>query len=282
MQSMARNLLAEQLSTKRYTLSDGTTIPLVGLGTYRLTGVECEKIVRLALDIGYRHIDTALVYDNQPHVARALIGHPRGELYLTSKLWIGDHTTKRVPLATEQILRELQTDYLDLLLIHWPDRAVPFEETLRAMDKLRQEGKVISLGVSNFTIRHLKTALKAGVVLVTNQVEFHPFLYQLELQRFCAEHGLVITAHTPLGRGNVSQNKELAQIGAKYGKSAVQVGLRWLLQRGCIVIPKSATPERLRTNAELFDFELAPDDLQAVDGLHADRRLVKPEVADFD
>lgn len=254
---------------------------MVGLGTYKLTGSTCERFVQAALEIGYRHIDTAQIYDNQREIGRAIKGYDRSELYLTSKIWPGDQSKSRVPVALDQILEELQTDYLDLLLLHWPDRTIPFSESLQAMAKLQSAGKIRSLGVSNFTVRHLTEALQAGVPLVTNQIEFHPFLYQRELQDFCARAGLVITAHTPLARGEVVRNALLASIGKKYGKSAVQVALRWLIQRGCVLIPKTATIDRLHANADLFDFELLPDDLALIDGLNANRRTVNPSVADF-
>lgn len=279
---MADPALAHALATQRVALSDGTEIPVMGLGTYRLTGSDCERIVRFALETGYRHIDTALIYENQREIARALFGYSRADLYLTSKLWPGDLTKERVPKACDQILRELKTDYVDLLLIHWPERGVALQETIEAMQKLKEAGKVRSIGVSNFTIRHLKEILPSPVPLVTNQVEFHVYLYQHELQEFCAQQKMVITAYAPLARGELARDEQLKAIGAKHGKSAIQVGLRWLIQKGCVVIPKSATPERILENADIFNFQLSDEELHTIDALNQNRRLIVPEVADFD
>jgi diketogulonate reductase-like aldo/keto reductase len=279
---MSDGELAKALANECFELSDGTRIPMLGLGTYRLIGPVGERVVRQALEIGYRHIDTAMYYGNQAEIGWAIRGYPREELYLVSKLWPGDQTKERVPLACRQILRELKTDYIDLLLIHWPDRSVPFEETLEAMDQLRQAGKVRSIGVSNFTIRHIKDLLPVGIQLVTNQVELHPYLNQRELQTFCAEHGIRLTGFSPLARGEIFADEQLQSIGDKYGKTPGQIVLRWAIQNGVIVIPKTTNPARLVENATIFDFTLSTEDLAAVDAFNEDRRLANPDVANFD
>ena len=159
------------------TFADGTKIPVLGLGTFEQTGPHCTDVVRWALEEGYRHIDTAETYGNQPQVGAAIEGFPREQLYLTSKLWRGTYTRDAVEPAVERMLRELGTDYLDLLLIHWPDKEVPIAESLEAMQRVKEKGMVRSLGVSNFTIRHIQDCLDTGIQIVTNQVEFHPYFY---------------------------------------------------------------------------------------------------------
>ncbi len=268
------------LATNLLVLRSGASMPTLGVGSGKLTGRECESALRAALEIGYRHIDTAQAYDNQPEIGRALTGYDRSKLFITSKLWFGDYTEKKVPAAFDRILRELKCDYLDLLLIHWPDRSVPFAETLGAMQQLVEDGKLRSIGVSNFTIAHLEEALESAEIAV-NQVEFHPFLNQSELLNFCTQHQIILTAYCPLGRGLVASNEELQKIGGAHSKTAAQVALRWLIQKGMAAIPKSSSPARLKENAAIFDFTLSPKEMQRIDALNEDRRLINPEWGDF-
>ncbi len=267
---------------KAVLLSDGTGVPALGFGTYKLTGKLCTQMVAAALEMGYRHIDTAQIYENQKAIAPALAPYSREQLYLTSKLWLGDHTRARVPRACDQILKELKTDYLDLLLIHWPDRAVPFAETLQAMAELKEAGKIRSIGVSNFTIHHLEDALAVGVPIATNQVECHPYFYQTKLFDFCKQSGIAITAWAPLLRGKVTRDPLLNEIGKRHHKTPCQVTLRWLVQKGHIAIPKTTHIERAEENFAIFDFELSRDEIAQVDSLNTDERQFYPTVNDFD
>jgi len=262
-------------------LSDGYQIPMVGFGTYRLTGPTCSRMVKEALKIGYCHIDTAFVYENQTDIAPSLSGYPREELYIVSKLWLGDHTKEQVPKGARRILDELQLDYLNLLLIHWPDRTVPIGETLEAMAKLVDQGLVRSLGVSNFTVGHLRDALETGVTFVVNQVEAHPYFYQRELFEFCKENGIAVTAYAPLAKGRAAKDPRLGEIGRQYKKSASQVALCWLLQKGLIVIPKCSSPERARENFGCFDFTLSDEDMGRIDQLNEKERMVVPTFSNF-
>ncbi|MGE3954517.1 MAG: aldo/keto reductase [Parachlamydiales bacterium] len=265
-----------------FTLSDGHTIPALGFGTYQLTGKGCTQIVEAALEIGYRHIDTADYYENHRAIAPALKPYPREALYLVSKIWPGDHTRKRVPIVCNRSLKELETDYLDLFLIHWPDRSVPFAETLEAMAALQEAGKIRSIGVSNFTIRHLTAALQAGVPIVVNQIECHPYFYQRELVDFCQERGIRITAWAPLLRGEVISEPLFIEIGERYGKTPAQVTLRWLTQKGHIAIPKTSHRKRALENFSIFDFKLSGDEIKKIEGLNTGVRQFNPSFADFD
>jgi diketogulonate reductase-like aldo/keto reductase len=200
---------------------------------------------------------------------------------LTTKL-LGAFREAEIIATCEEILRELGVDYLDLFLVHWPIRQVPFSETLGAFLKLQKAGKTRSIGVSNFTIRHLKDTFDCGVVPVTNQIEFHPYLNQQELLSFCQLHRIVVTAYSPLAQGKVVLDPILQTIGNNYHKSAVQVTLRWLLQKGVVAIPRSANKEQLLENGDVFDFTLSEEEMKKIDCLDKRERLVSGLYADFD
>ncbi len=270
------------LADERITLADGMTIPVLALGTFEQKGQKCTDVVRWALEVGYRAIDTAEAYYNQPLIAPALKEVKREELFVTSKLWRGTYTRDAVEPAVDKILSELDVDYLDLLLIHWPDKAIPIGETLEAMEKVREKGKVRSLGVSNFTIRHVQDALDIGIQIVTNQVEFHPYLYQTQLKTFCEENGIKIMAYSPLARGEVIRDPHLQKLGNSHRKTAAQVSLRWAIQHGCIVLVKASSRERLEENANVFDFELSAEEVASIDALHRDHRTILPDFHEFD
>lgn len=262
-------------------LNGGHRIPILGLGTWKLTGESCARIVERALAIGYRHIDTAEVYLNHTDIAPTLRAIPREQLYITSKV-PGDCRASDIATTCDEILKELEIEYLDMLLMHWPVRAIPFEETLPEFAKLKAAGKVRSIGVSNFTIRHLKDALACGVSIATNQVEFHPYLYQKELLDFCRQNHIVVTAYSPLARGLLADDLLLNEIGRHHRKTASQVALRWLIQKGMVVIPKTTHEERLVENADVFDFQLSEEEMARIDGLHKHKRLVAGGWTDFD
>lgn len=257
------------------------SIPALGFGTWQLTGRVCGDRVRDALAAGYRHIDTARMYENEHEVGRGLreSGVDRGEVFLTTKLWIDDLARDRVLSSTEESLARLGTDFLDLLLIHWPSEAVPLAETLGAMRGLQEDGRVRHLGVSNFPPSWLERAL-GEAPLVCDQVEYHPLLGQERLLGAVRRHGLALVAYSPLAHGAAVREKALAHIGERHGKSPAQVALRWLVQQeGVAAIPKAASPRHLRENLEIFDFALEPAEMERIGGLARGERVVDPEVA---
>lgn len=259
---------------------DGIRIPTLGYGTWELRGEECFRGVRSALDIGYRHIDTAQAYGNEAEVGRAMAesGVPREDIFLTTKIWPDRLEPAELRRAAEESLRRLRTDYVDLLLIHWPNPDVPLAGTLGEMDRLRGEGRARSLGVSNFTFALLDEAAATGVRIVNNQVEYHPFLSQRRLLDRLRREDMFLTAYAPLARGEVPRNAVLARIGERYGKSASQVGLRWLVQQDRVAaIPKAGNEKHARANFEIFDFELTPEEMAEIHALRSNMRLVSPD-----
>jgi 2,5-diketo-D-gluconate reductase B len=249
-------------------LKDGNKIPVLGLGTWQLTGKRCIDIVEKALELGYRHIDTAEIYENQSEIGKAIKYFNRSEIFLTSKVWTNHLHYDDVMEACDRTLKELNTDYLDLYLIHWPSMSVPFEETFKALEELVADGKVKSVGVSNFTINHLKEALEVAKNPITvDQVEFHPYLYQKGLLEFCNKNGLVLTAYSPLGRGSIPRDETIRKIADKYNKTPAQVCLRWCLQKGVVVIPKSGSEEHLKENLDIFDWNISKEDMKRIDSL---------------
>ncbi len=264
-----------------FRLSDGA-IPGLGLGTWQLTGQTCVAAVQRALALGYTQIDTAIFYGNHAEIAEAIRDVDRAKLFLTSKVPPGRLRHDDVIAACEETLRELGTNYLDLWLIHWPNKGIPMEETFRALKELKDAGKVKAVGVSNFTVRHLKEALQVSKVpIAVNQVEFHPGLYQKKLLEFCEEHGIIVTAYSPLGRGGLVGDETLAAIGKAHGKTAGQVALRWLHQHGIVVIPKASSEAHLRENRGIFDFSLTDEEMARIDALDGGR-IVRPPFAEFD
>ncbi|AJF62018.1 TPA: aldo/keto reductase [Candidatus Woesearchaeota archaeon] len=264
-------------------LKSGVKIPQIGLGTWQLAGQTCGNAVKSALKLGYRHIDTAEIYGNQREIGKAIKGFPRKELFITSKVWHGNLRYNDVLKAYENTISELQTDYLDLYLIHWPNRRIPISETFRALKKLYDEKKVRAVGISNFTIAHIEEALKhAEIPLVVNQVEFHPFLYQKELLDYCTKKGIKVTAYSPIARGAVFRNDTIIRIAEKYKKTAAQVSLRWLLEQDMVVIPKASTEQHLKENMDVFDFKLNDEDRKKL-GNFDQKRFVDPiSISEFD
>ena len=249
----------------RAKLNNGTKIPMLGLGTWELTG-NTEEAVLNALKLGYRHVDTAMVYGNEKEIGRAIrkSGIPRKELFITTKLWNNDHSNPA--MAFNDSLRRLGLDYVDLYLIHWP---VPQRNrSWKELDKFQKDGRAKAIGVSNFTIRHLKQLLEeSNVVPAVNQVEFSTFLYQKELLEFCKSNGIQLEAYSPLARANKFDNTALIRIARNHGKSPAQVMIRWVLQHGVVAIPKSGNKQRQRQNADVFGFELSAGDMKALDAL---------------
>jgi 2,5-diketo-D-gluconate reductase B len=256
----------------------GTKMPALGLGTWQLTSADCERAVRLALDIGYRHIDTAEMYGNEAEIGRALTasGVDRKSVFLTTKIWTNHLHAKDVGPTVEGSLRKLKTDYVDLLLIHWPNESVPVAETLGAMIKLKAAGKAKTIGVSNFSVRQMNEAIeKVKAPIACNQIEYHLLLNQRPVLDYAHRHRVAITAYCPLARGRLVNNTTLARIGTKHGKSAAQVALRWLIQQtGVAAIPKASGEKNLRANFDIFDFALDPQELATLDRMQGSTRIV--------
>ena len=239
-------------------LKHGNKIPVLGLGVWQLHGAEASKAVKAALDAGYRLIDTASMYGNEKQVGEAIrkSGVARDEVFVTTKVWNDEQGYGATLGACEASLRHLGMEYVDLYLIHWP---VPGKrlETWRAMQRLQKGGKIRAAGVSNFMVQP-----------AVNQIELHPFLHPVDVTDYCREHDIVVEAYSPLARGRKLKDATVAGIAAKHRKTPAQILIRWGLQHGFVEIPKSAQPERIRENADVFDFALKPADMKALDALN--------------
>lgn len=256
-------------------LNNGVEIPHLGLGTWQLKGQTCVDAVKIALEIGYTHIDTAQVYGNHKQIAEGIKGHDRKKLFITSKVPPQNLGYANVIKTVNKILDDLNTDYLDLCLIHWPNPFLSLKKTLPAFEKLYNEKKIMAFGISNFNTKKTKEALELSKIpIVTNQVEFHPLLHQKKLLEFCAENNIVITAYSPIARGHVFKNKTLLKIAKKYNKNPAQISIRWLLDKGIVVIPKASSREHLLENMGVFDFKLKKEDSKEIDNLKEQKRLV--------
>ena len=243
-------------------------VPALGFGTWPMKGETCRTAVRTALEHGYRHIDTAQMYENEAAVGQAIAESevPREEVFLVTKLLSGNLARDDVLSTARASLDRLDTGYIDLLLIHSPSRSVPIEESIGAMNQLQAEGVVEHIGVSNFSVEQLEAAMDASETpILTNQVEYHPFTSKGDLLEFCIDHGIMLTAYTPVARGRVVGNETLEEIGERYGKTAAQVALRWLVQQELVsAIPKASTPEHIRENIDVFDFELTAEEMERI------------------
>lgn len=248
-------------------LNDGRSIPQLGFGVWRVPNEEASSIVQEAIKTGYRLIDTAAIYQNEEGVGLAIeaASVPRSELFVTTKLWNSEQGHDSTLRAFDESLRKLRLDFVDLYLIHWPmPKSDLYLDTWRALIKLRQDGRVKSIGVSNFTIPTLRRIIdETGVVPVLNQVELHPRFQQRALRDFHAAHAIATESWSPLGRGAIN-NEVIRSIASKHGMTPAQVILRWHLQNGLVVIPKSATPSRIRENFDVFRFSLDNDDMTAL------------------
>ena len=263
----------------------GVQVPALGYGTWQVTGQDATDGVRDALEIGYRQIDTARAYENEREVGRGIAesGVAREEIFLTTKVPQEEATAAEVERDAEQSLERLGVDYLDLLLLHWPNPDVPLEETLNALNKVREDGRTKQIGVSNFPPGLLKQALDIAPVFC-NQVEYHPFLDQDRLLELARASDVLITAYSPLAHGKVPGDEALTRIGSKHGKSAGQVALRWLLdQPGVSPIPKASSHDRRAENFDVFDFTLTDEDREAIASLPKDVRTADgPWAPDWD
>ena len=258
------------------TLNNGVEIPQLGFGVFQIPEDETTAAVSAALETGYRHIDTAAIYGNEAGVGRALAdsGLSRDELFITTKVWNSDQGYDATLRAFDTSLAALGLDRLDLYLIHWPTPARDlYADTWRALERLVEEGRLRAAGVSNFQPAHLQRLLDGSSLVPTiNQIELHPGLQQSELRAFHAEHGIATEAWSPLAQGAVLDDEAITSIAGRTGKSPAQVVLRWHLQLGNVVIPKSVTPSRIRENFEVFDFELTDEDMSTIAGADRDLR----------
>jgi 2,5-diketo-D-gluconate reductase A len=254
-------------------LNDGNSIPQLGFGVFQIPPEQTAEAVRLALDIGYRHIDTAEMYGNEKEVGEAVrsASLDRGDVYVTSKLSNGAHRPDDARRAFERTLQELGFDHVDLFLIHWPLPTLydgDYVSTWRTLEEFKADGRARSIGVSNFGVEHLdRLAAETEVVPAVNQIELHPYLLNEEVRAYDEEHGIATEAWSPLKQGEVLGDAVVVEIAERVGRTPAQVVLRWHIQRGNIVFPKSTTPERMRENFELFDFALEPADVERINGL---------------
>ncbi|APW40368.1 2,5-didehydrogluconate reductase [Rhodoferax koreense] len=269
------------LHTKR--LGAGpATIPSLGFGTFRMPGADVLDILPQALAIGYRHVDTAQIYGNEAEVGQAIEGSnvPRQEIFLTTKVWVDHYRTGDLQKSVETSLQKLRTDHVDLLLLHWPNPKVPFNETIQALNAVQRAGMARHIGVSNLNTTQMAEAARLSAApLVTNQVEYHPYLNQDRLLQAAHAANMTVTAYYGLADGTVVNDPLLRAIGERHGKSAVQVTLRWLVQQPSVVaLTKTVQPARALSNFDIFDFELSADEMAAVHALTArHQRFVRPD-----
>ena len=271
-------------------LNNGQTIPQLGFGVFQIDPAETADAVRQALEIGYRHIDTAEMYGNEAGVGQGIrdAGLDRDEVYITSKLNNGYHEPDAARRAFDQTLVELGTDHVDLFLIHWPLPTLyggDFVSTWKTMEEFYRDGRARSIGVSNFQVNHLRRlAQETDVVPAVNQIEAHPYLLNDEVRGYGAEHGIATEAWSPIAQGAVLGDPAITRVAERLGRTPAQVTLRWHIQRGDIVFPKSTTPSRIKENFELFDFELTEDDMVGISALDrgdAGRTGGHPDTMDY-
>ncbi len=271
-------------------LNDGRTIPQLGFGVFQIDPAETARAVSAALEVGYRHIDTAQMYGNERGVGEAVraSGLDRGDVFITSKLNNGSHRPDDARRAFDATLSELGFDSVDLFLIHWPLPTLyggDFVSTWKTLEEFRRDGRARSIGVSNFQVAHLeRLAAESDVVPAVNQIELHPYLLNEEVRAYGEAHGIATQAWSPIAKGNVLDDPVITAIADKLGRSPAQVVLRWHIQRGSIVFPKSTTPARVKENFELFDFELEPADVEKIEALdrgEAGRSGPNPDTFDY-
>jgi 2,5-diketo-D-gluconate reductase B len=262
----------------------GHSMPALGFGTWKLTGKEAVDSVDFAINNGYTHIDTAQVYGNEAEVGDGIkqSGMPRDRISLTTKIWRDAFSGGTVMQSVDESLRKLKTDYVDMLLVHWPFPETPVAKLVEGVMEAQKAGKAKLIGVSNFTVAQMEEALKiSGGKVCDNQVEYHPYLSQKPVLECVQKNGMVLTAYSPVARGKAVKDAALKEIGLKYGKSGGQVTLRWLVQQDNVAaIPKSATPENIKSNIDIFDFELSDDDMKKIHAMaSAEGRQVNPDFA---
>jgi len=247
--------------------ANGARIPAIGLGTWELRGRTCARIVEQALKLGYRHIDTAQIYENEREVGEGLraSGVRRDELFVTTKIWTTHFAPNDLERSTKESLAKLRLSEVDLLLLHWPNPHVPLAETLGALAHVKKLGMSRHIGLSNFTVALIEEARAlCPEPLACDQVEYHPYLDQTKVLEACARHGMAVIAYSPVAKGRIKNDQRLAQIGQAHGKSAAQVCLRWLVQQNVAAIPRTSKIERLSENIAIFDFKLSDDEMRQI------------------
>ncbi len=260
--------------------SNGARIPALGLGTWDIRGETCVEIVAEGLKLGYRHVDTAAAYENEVQVGEGMraSGVAREDIFLTTKVWHDRLRSGDLEKSAEESIARLGVDYLDLLLVHWPNPAVPVRETMEAISRVKRDGLTRNIGISNFTVALVEEAVAASPEpIVTNQIEYHPYLDQAKVMEACRRHGISVTAYCPIARGKVVGDPVIEEIAARHGKTPVQVTLRWLVQQpDVIAIPRTSSKVRLAENLDIDGFTLSVAEMQAIAGLsHPQGRLVR-------
>ncbi|NTS30941.1 aldo/keto reductase [Phyllobacterium sp. BT25] len=261
--------------------ANGAEIPAIGFGTFRMPGSDVLRMVPAALKLGYRHVDTAQIYGNEAEVGEAIANSDvaRGDVFLTTKVWVDKYRHDAFVRSVDESLKKLKTDYVDLLLLHWPQSDVPLAERIGALNEVRDAGKVRHIGVSNFNTALMAEAVKLSKApIVTNQVEYHPYLDQSAVLDAARKAGMSITAYYAMADGKVVDDPAIKAIAAAHGKSAAQVVLRWLVQQqGVVALSKTVSAERAKANFDIFDFELSNDEMQALHALaRPNGRIVNP------
>jgi 2,5-diketo-D-gluconate reductase A len=270
------------------TLNNGRTIPQFGFGVFLVPPDETAAATSHAFELGYRHIDTAQMYRNEAGVGEAIARSDlsRDEIFITTKLNNGNHLPDDARRSFDESLKALGLDHVDLFLIHWPLPTLydgDFVSTWKTLEEFYRDGRARSIGVSNFQVNHLnRLAHESDVVPAVNQIEVHPYHIQDELRGYCADHGIAVEAWSPIARGQILDDQTIAAIAVRHGKSVAQVALRWHIQRGDIVFPKSVNPQRIAENIDIFDFELTGEDMAAITALNRDERIgPDPNTFDF-
>ncbi|MDR1008612.1 MAG: aldo/keto reductase [Campylobacteraceae bacterium] len=265
------------------TLSNGVKMPKFGFGVWQISdGGEVADCVCEALKVGYALIDTAAIYDNEKGVGEGLKDFRRDEFFLTTKVWNEEQGYDTTLKAFETSIKKLEVDFVDLYLVHWPVQG-KFADTWRAMERLYDDGLVRAIGVSNFTQFHIHEIYKtAHIPPMVNQIEISPFITRESLREFCKQEGIVVEAYSPLGRAKILKTPQLIKIGEKYGKSPAQIILRWHLQNDIIPIPKSSHAQRIKENADIFDFELSMDEIKTISALNQNKHAIKQSFFQFD
>jgi len=269
---------------KMIKLNDQVSLPVLGFGVWQLTPEECQKSVEEAFKVGYRHIDTADAYGNHQAVGEAIknSGLKREEFFITTKVRRDNQGKIGVEESVDRFLEELGIEYIDLLLIHWPNRDFSIEETLKAMDEAKKAGKIRAIGISNFNKKHIEEARAVGVEIDNNQVELHPTFQQKELRQYLKENNITVTSYSTNGRGEDLNLPEVKELAEKYNKTPYQIILNWAVAQDIICIPRSSKLERVKENFEIFDFELSAEDMEIMNNIEQKPRLSEPAFADFD
>lgn len=260
-----------------------TAIPAIGLGTWELSGKNARDAVASALTLGYSHIDTAEMYGNEEDVGKGIkdSGIPRQQIFLTTKVWADNLADGTLQQHANASLKRLGVDYVDLLLIHWPNPRIPLKDSIKALKEVRATGAALNIGVSNFPTQLMKQVVEEfGANIICNQVEYHPYLNQNPVLDYARKNNIALTAYCPLARGAVADDKTIKAIATKHNKTPGQITLRWLTQQGVVAIPKAASEKHQRENIEIFDFKLSPEDMTSISSLaRPNGRIVEPAMA---